>query len=184
MKKVFCFALILCLGCFCLSSAVFAASARQELVDDGMIVQAMKRGTLRVGLSAFVPWAMPDKTGRMVGFEVDVATRLAKDLGLKLELVPTDWGGIIPALLSGKFETLYGMYRELAAFIRRSGYFDRAIGGAARYDLLSGFADGRGLPDGAIRDALLADWEGCGDSRAPKCLKEYATRGGNSHERK
>ena len=108
MKRVFRSALILCLGCFWLSSNVFAASPRQALVDDGMIVQAMKRGSLRVGLSTFVPWAMPDKNGQLVGFEVDVATRLAKDLGLKLELVPTDWGGIIPALLSGKFDVIIG----------------------------------------------------------------------------
>lgn len=67
-----------------------------------------KRGTMMVGLSTFVPWAMRDKQGNMVGFEVDVATKLAKDLGVKLELVPTAWDGIIPSLLSGKFDVIIG----------------------------------------------------------------------------
>lgn len=93
--------------------AVFACSdnreaARQNLTEDSMINQAVKRGTLRVGLSSFVPWAMPDKSGKLVGFEIDVATRLAKDLGLELELVQTEWSGIIPALLTGKFDIIIG----------------------------------------------------------------------------
>ncbi len=90
------------------AAACFAASAQQTLVEDSMINQAVKRGTLKVGLSSFVPWAMPDKSGKLIGFEVDVAQRLAKDLGLKLELVQTDWSGIIPALLTGKFDIIVG----------------------------------------------------------------------------
>jgi polar amino acid transport system substrate-binding protein len=59
-------------------------------------------------MSTFVPWAMKDKTGKLVGFEIDVATRLAKDMGVKVEFVPTKWAGIIPALLTGKFDVVIG----------------------------------------------------------------------------
>ena len=72
----------------------------------GALQEAVQRGVLRVGISSFVPWAMQDKTGKYVGFEVDVATRLAKDLGLELELIPTRWSGIVPALLTGKFDII------------------------------------------------------------------------------
>ena len=68
----------------------------------------LKRGTLRVGFSTFVPWAMKDKNGKLVGFEIDVATRLAEDMGVKVEFVPTKWAGIIPALLTGKFDVIIG----------------------------------------------------------------------------
>lgn len=37
-----------------------------------------ERGTLRVGMSTFVPWAMRDKQGDLIGFEIDVAKRLAE----------------------------------------------------------------------------------------------------------
>jgi polar amino acid transport system substrate-binding protein len=67
-----------------------------------------KRGTLMVGMSTFVPWAMRDVNGKLIGFEVDVATKLANDLGVKLELVPTAWDGIIPSLLAGKFDVIIG----------------------------------------------------------------------------
>jgi len=76
--------------------------------SDSMVEQVMKNGVLRVGMSTFVPWAMKDKTGKLMGFEIDVATRLAKDMGVKVEFIPTKWSGIIPALLTGKFDIIIG----------------------------------------------------------------------------
>jgi polar amino acid transport system substrate-binding protein len=80
-----------------------AAEDRQSVVE-----QVIQRGVLRVGMSTFVPWAMKDKTGKLIGFEIDVATRLAEDMGVKVEFVPTKWSGIIPALLTGKFDVIIG----------------------------------------------------------------------------
>ncbi|MEZ9905281.1 transporter substrate-binding domain-containing protein [Vibrio breoganii] len=65
-------------------------------------------GTLRVGMSTFVPWAMRNKQGDLIGFEIDVAKRLAADSGWKVEFVPTAWDGIIPSLLSQKFDVIIG----------------------------------------------------------------------------
>ena len=70
--------------------------------------KALKRGVLRVGMSTFVPWAMKDKKGNLIGFEIDVASRLAQDMGIKVEFVPTKWSGIIPALATGKFDVIIG----------------------------------------------------------------------------
>ncbi len=67
---------------------------------------AERAAPLRVGVSTFVPWAMQDKDGKYIGFEIDVATALAKDLGRPVEFVPTKWSGIIPALLTGQFEII------------------------------------------------------------------------------
>lgn len=75
---------------------------------DGLIEEITKRGKLRVGMSTFVPWAMRDKSGDLVGFEIDVATRLAEDMGVEVEFVPTAWSGIVPALLAKKFDVIIG----------------------------------------------------------------------------
>ena len=56
--------------------------AKQEEKKESVIEQIQKRGVLRVGMSTFVPWAMKDKTGNLIGFEIDVAKRLAKDTGV------------------------------------------------------------------------------------------------------
>ncbi len=85
-----------------------AANVRQQLTDESALEQVLKRGRLKVGMSTFVPWAMQDKTGKLIGFEIDVATRVAKDMGVKVEFAPTKWAGIIPALLTGKFDVIIG----------------------------------------------------------------------------
>ena len=91
-----------------LSGSGIAGSARQELMEDSLLEQILKRGVIRVGMSTFVPWAMSNKEGKLIGFEVDVANRLAKDMGVNIEFVPTKWSGIIPALLTGKFDVVIG----------------------------------------------------------------------------
>jgi polar amino acid transport system substrate-binding protein len=91
-----------------LVGAGFAGEIQRQLTDESTLEQALRRGVLRVGMSTFVPWAMKDKSGELIGFEIDIATRLAKDMGVKAEFVPTKWAGIIPALLTGKFDVIIG----------------------------------------------------------------------------
>jgi polar amino acid transport system substrate-binding protein len=76
--------------------------------QDSVVEQVIQRGVLRAGMSTFVPWAMKDKTGELIGFEIDVARRLAEDMGVMVEFIPTKWSGIIPALLTGKFDVIIG----------------------------------------------------------------------------
>jgi len=90
------------------SSNSLAGNLQQQLQSESTIEQILKRGVLRVGMDTFVPWAMKDKTGKYIGFEIDVARKLAEDMGVKIEFVPTKWGGIIPALLTGKFDVVIG----------------------------------------------------------------------------
>ena len=68
---------------------------------ESMLEQVMKRGVLRVGMSTFVPWAMQDKAGNFIGFEIDVANRLAQEMGVQAEFIPTNWSGIIPVASGG-----------------------------------------------------------------------------------
>jgi len=96
--------LILALSVISINNGTAVASSN----GPSTVEQVLKRGVLRVGMSTFVPWAMKDKTGKLIGFEIDVATRLASDMGVKIEFVPTKWSGIIPALLTGKFDVVIG----------------------------------------------------------------------------
>ena len=86
----------------------FSGDVSQALTKESMLEDVLQRGVLRVGMSTFVPWAMNDKNGNLIGFEIDVATKLAEDMGVKVEFVPTKWAGIIPALLTGKFDIIIG----------------------------------------------------------------------------
>ncbi|WP_063668769.1 transporter substrate-binding domain-containing protein [Aliivibrio fischeri] len=87
------------------SSSAFSAATTNNTPN---LDKIQERGTLKVGLSTFVPWAMRNQQGELIGFEVDVAKRLAEDSGLKVEFIPTAWDGIIPSLISGKFDVIIG----------------------------------------------------------------------------
>ena len=104
-------ALLLSVATMTAASAQTTASApdaRSALSASSAIEEIKKRGTLMVGMSTFVPWAMRSKTGELIGYEVDVSKKLAEDMGVKLEIVPTAWDGIIPALIAGKFDFIIG----------------------------------------------------------------------------
>jgi len=90
------------------SATAGAQDAQQALSSESVIETIKQNGVLKVGMSTFVPWAMRDKEGELIGFEIDVATELAKDMGVEIEFVPTAWDGIIPALLAGKFDVIIG----------------------------------------------------------------------------
>ncbi len=81
---------------------------RNESKKESMIEKAIRTGKIRIGMSTFLPWAMKDKKGELIGFEIDVAKRLAEDMGVEAEFVQTKWAGIIPALITGKFDIIVG----------------------------------------------------------------------------
>ncbi len=39
----------------------------------------IERGTLRIGVSLFVPWTMEDESGQLSGYEIDVSKKLAQE---------------------------------------------------------------------------------------------------------
>ena len=88
------------------ASAANAQDIRQQLVDSSALETIKKRGTMIVGVGTFPPWSMRNIKGDYIGFEVDVSRQFATDSGWELQLVPTAFAGIIPALLAGKFDIM------------------------------------------------------------------------------
>lgn len=84
---------------------VTVSSGSAFAVDTLSAIQ--KRGVLRVGMEpGYMPFELTNKKGDIIGFDVDMAKRMAKAMDVKLELVSTAWDGIIPALLTDKFDVL------------------------------------------------------------------------------
>ena len=100
--------LVLSLWLAATATLALAGETQQKLVAESAIEQIAKRGVLRVGMDVFVPWAMKDKKGELIGLEIDIARQLAQDMGVKVEFVPTEWSGIIPSLIAGKFDLIIG----------------------------------------------------------------------------
>ncbi len=108
MKKglLFGLAVFLFAGIFFSTTAM---SADIELAKKSHVEKILQRGELRVGFeSGYVPFEMTDKKGNFIGFDMDFGRRLAKSMGVKFVPVNTAWDGIIPALMTDKFDIIMG----------------------------------------------------------------------------
>ncbi|MDK8099619.1 hypothetical protein HMPREF3152_06495 [Actinomyces sp. HMSC06A08] len=62
-------------------------------------------GKIRVGIEGtFVPYGYHDNSGKLVGFEVEIAELIAKDLKVKPDFVETKWDSLIAGLDTNKYD--------------------------------------------------------------------------------
>lgn len=73
---------------------------------DSVLEEVQERGTLRVGLGLFEPWSACNADGELIGFEIDVAKRVAADMGVEIEFARTNWNYIISELIAEQFDVI------------------------------------------------------------------------------
>ncbi len=77
-----------------------------ETAQPSKFQNILKAGTLRVGVSLFTPWVFKDKKGKLAGFEIDVANKFSKDMGVTPSFLIRDWEKLIPALLNDEIDII------------------------------------------------------------------------------
>ena len=64
-------------------------------------------GVLRLGTASVTePFSFVDGSGKIVGYDIELARHVARKLNKRLEIVNMDFGGMIPALISGKVDMI------------------------------------------------------------------------------
>ncbi|MFL2895942.1 MAG: transporter substrate-binding domain-containing protein, partial [Candidatus Pelagibacter sp.] len=88
MKKIIIFIL----------SFLFTLPANSSSLD-----KILSSGELKVGTTGdWDPMTMKDPaTNKYKGFDIDVMNELAKDMGVKIKFVPTEWKTIVSGITSG-----------------------------------------------------------------------------------
>jgi len=86
-----------------------------DIFKGSTLNQIIQKRVIRVGMEVeYFPFEYSDKKGNPVGFDVDLAKLIAKELGVKLEIRDTEWTGLIPSLQTGKVDMIIsGMTRTL-----------------------------------------------------------------------
>lgn len=75
--------------------------------SDGSLARVKDAGKFVIGLNdAYPPMEFRDENNNIVGFDIDLGNEIAKKLGVKLEIVTTDFNGILLALQSKKFDAI------------------------------------------------------------------------------
>ncbi|MCP3900900.1 MAG: transporter substrate-binding domain-containing protein [Desulfobacteraceae bacterium] len=94
-------------GCGQQNTETKSVNAQLQLAQSSTLEKIQKAGELRVGFeSGYLPFEMTSKDGDFMGFDIDMAKEMAKAMGVKFVPVNTAWDGIIPALITDKFDIL------------------------------------------------------------------------------
>lgn len=90
-----------------LAAASVAASVQPVAAQKSAVEIIKERGTLIAGVKAdYPPFGYTDKSGNIVGFDIEIMKLLAKHLGVKLDLRPVTSANRIPMLLGGTVDVL------------------------------------------------------------------------------
>jgi len=123
--------------------ASFAMQTAQAQ-DIDIMERILQRGELRVGIQTQgEPVSFINKHGERAGLAIDIAKMMADDLNVKLTLHDYDWKGLIPALLTDRFDILAAdmtptaqrttqvlfskplFYQDTVAFVRQDSPYQR-----------------------------------------------------------
>ena len=82
-----------------MAMVMMAGASVQATAADNLLGQVKERGTLRVGLEGtYPPFSYQGDDGKLTGFEVEFAQELGQHRGVKADLKPTKWDGMLASL--------------------------------------------------------------------------------------
>src|SRR6185295_11568959 len=88
--------------------ALFVALASCQSTQHSALERVRQAGVLRWGgdVQGGEPYVFedPDHPGQLIGFEVELADAIARELGVRAEFVQNDWANLVPSLQRGSFD--------------------------------------------------------------------------------
>lgn len=82
-----------------------AAKADETPVVEGKLAKVKADGVLKVGTEGtYAPFTFHDASGKLVGFDVEIAEEVAKRIGVKAEFIETKWDGMFAGLDANRFD--------------------------------------------------------------------------------
>jgi octopine/nopaline transport system substrate-binding protein len=72
-----------------------------------LLIGNVNADKIKIGTEgAYPPWNSKDASGKLIGFEIELAHSLCRYIGKQCEVVEQDWDGMIPALQMRKFDAI------------------------------------------------------------------------------
>ncbi|MFJ8260841.1 amino acid ABC transporter substrate-binding protein [Rummeliibacillus sp. NPDC094406] len=93
----------------CGNSETQTASQPGKKADESknLLEQIKSSGAIKIGTEGtFAPFSYHDSSGKLTGFDVEIAEEIAKRLGVKPEFIETQWDGMFAGLDSKRFDII------------------------------------------------------------------------------
>lgn len=163
------------MAAFCWLSSACAPAQSARLQG---LARVQQTGVLRWGadIQGGEPYVFEDPAheGHLVGFEVEIADAVARELGVRAELVQNDWSTLVPSLERGTFDVILNgleampARRERIALSRPYYVFQEVLTARAGDQRVRDLASVRGLRVGTLANTLAWDMlDASGAQRVP-----------------
>lgn len=88
-----------------LSLVACGNGGNQNAEGGDLLQQIQDKGTLTVAMEGtWAPWTYHDENDNLVGFDVEVARKIAEKLGVEVTFVEGEWDGLFAGLDSGRYD--------------------------------------------------------------------------------
>ena len=82
-------------------------AAEETTAEDSDVAYIQEKGTLIVGITDFEPMDYKDADGNWIGFDADMASKVAEDLSVDVEFVEIDWDNKILELKNKSIDVVW-----------------------------------------------------------------------------
>ncbi len=108
--------------------AVFGLAAAGTATAQSALNEILDSGVLKVGTTGdWNPMSVRDPaTNSYKGFDIDIMTELAADLGVEVEFVPTDWKTLVNGVVAGQYH-ITGSASVSPARMKAAGFSESYI---------------------------------------------------------
>jgi cystine transport system substrate-binding protein len=145
-------ALTLAAGCSTAPKSPTPAPAQA----DTSLTSVQQKGKLLIGMSGqYPPFAYRESSGKLIGFDVDITTEIAKRLKVQPEYVTMPFAGLIAALDSSRFDVIANQMGITEARLQRYAFTTPYVQSGAQLlvnkenKVINGLADVKGKTFGA-----------------------------------
>lgn len=83
------------------------AAATTEAAGADLLSEIQSKGTITVAMEGtWAPWTYHDENDNLVGYDVEVATKIAEKLGVEPQFIEGEWDGLLAGLDAGRYDIM------------------------------------------------------------------------------
>ncbi|MFX3673384.1 MAG: transporter substrate-binding domain-containing protein [Paenisporosarcina sp.] len=119
-----------------------------ENAENDLLAKVKESGELLVGTEGtYAPFTFHDESGKLTGFDVEVAEEIASRLGVKAKFMETQWDAMFPGLDSKRFDMIANQVGIKEERLEKYDFSDPYITSAAVLVTHAGSTDVKGFED-------------------------------------
>ena len=89
------------------STADAAGTETTETAGGDLLSEIQAKGTITVAMEGtWAPWTYHDEDDNLVGYDVEVATKIAEKLGVEPQFIEGEWDGLLAGLDAGRYDIM------------------------------------------------------------------------------